>query len=110
MIVCVCVNMVNNEEGARLEFYIGCHVTCCITSLPRHYNKSHCFEDWLLRAFVKLKIIKIIENYRSRIGKVHGSEITFNVIMCLLAIIFYYLVLPKAQFSMVLLKGFKSSW
>ena len=58
-----------------------------------------------LVSFVKQKKKKTkIDNYRSRIGKVHGSEITFNAIMCLLAIIFYGFVLPKAQFTMVLLK------
>lgn len=78
--------------------------------MPLHCNKVLCFEDWLLRAFIKLKITTIIENYRSRIGKVYGFEITFNAIMCLLAIIFYCFVLPEAQFTTVLLKGIKSSW
>lgn len=41
---------------------------------------------------------------------VHGSEITLNAMMCLLAVIFCCFVLPKALFTMILLKGFKSSW
>lgn len=82
----------------------------CQLSPPPPSNKDHCFKGWLLRVFAKEKIAKIIENYRSRLRKVHGPEITFNTIMCLLAMPFYGFVLPKAQFTMVLLKGFKSSW
>lgn len=93
-----------------MDFVVGPILTCCIISLPLHCNKVLCFEDWLLRVFIKLKITTIIENYRSRIGKVYGFEITFNAIMCLLAIIFYCFVLPEAQFTTVLLKGIKSSW
>ena len=60
--VCVCVYMVYNKEGFLLGFCSGWHssLLCCVTA--PHYNKDHCFKDWLLRAFVKQKIIKIIEN------------------------------------------------
>ena len=88
------------ERGPFLDFAVGL-IQACVMSLLHTVARS-LFQR--LVSFVKQKKKKKIENYRSRIGKVHGSEITFNAIMCLLAIIFYGFVLPKAQFTMVLLK------
>ena len=95
------------KSGLFLDFAVG-RIQACVMSLPHTVARS-LFQRLVSFVKQKKKTTKI-ENYRSRIGKVHGSEITFNTIMCLLAIILYGFVLHKAQFTMVLLKGFKSSW
>lgn len=109
-VLCVCVGgggtWYTTKRGPFLDFAEGLIQACCVMSLLNTVARS-LFQR--LVSFVKQKkkmmiIITKTENYRSRIGKVHGSEITFKAIMCLLAIIFYGFVLPKAQFTMVLLK------
>lgn len=109
--MCVCAHTwCSAKRSPSLNFVLGPILLVALCQCPKTITRIIILKTGFSGAFVKLKITKIIENYRSRIGKVHGPEITFNAIMCLLAIIFYYFVLPKAQFVMVLLKGIKSSW
>lgn len=57
------------KRESSLNFFLGPVRPCCVTSLPLHCNKDHCFKEWPLRAFVKLKIINIIEIIEAELAK-----------------------------------------